>query len=125
MIDPMYHRVIPRDLFNESKLLKCLGQLALIAHDGLDRNRNRLPDSLRIVHDGEAFEIEQDPSDGAIFCPAIRAYLGDVPLSLRCSLNNRQPYPITCTVDDEEASVFNDDGTLSNEFLGLLTTVAH
>ena len=31
-----YRRVLPRDLFNEAKLLKCLGQLALIIHDGQD-----------------------------------------------------------------------------------------
>lgn len=29
-----YRRVLPRDLFNEAKLLKCLGQLSLMIHDG-------------------------------------------------------------------------------------------
>jgi hypothetical protein len=44
-----YNRVIPRDLFNESKLLKCFGQLALLMHDGV------IPGS--IVFDGNQPEI--------------------------------------------------------------------
>lgn len=31
-----YQREIPRDLFNEANLLKCLGQISLIAHDRPD-----------------------------------------------------------------------------------------
>ena len=35
-----YTRETPRDLFNESKLLKCLGQLSLIIHNTVDSDGN-------------------------------------------------------------------------------------
>ncbi len=44
-----YTRVIPRDLFNEAKLLKCIGRLVLLIHDG-DHN------NISFEHDGEPFE---------------------------------------------------------------------
>ena len=33
-MNTQYERVIPRDLFNEAKLLKCVGLLVLKIHDG-------------------------------------------------------------------------------------------
>lgn len=51
--DPEYQRVIPRDLFNEAKLLKCLGRLSLFIHDGKSppilKVRNRRPDEASCV----------------------------------------------------------------------------
>jgi len=46
-----YNRVIPRDLFNESKLLKCIGKLTLLIHDNL------APFGLKFEHDEEPFKI--------------------------------------------------------------------
>lgn len=57
-----YQRVLPRDLFNEAKLLKCLGQLSLLVYEG------RLP--LLLQHDTEfsqGFLVAQDRSSGDIF----------------------------------------------------------
>lgn len=42
-----YQRVLPRDLFNESKLLKCIGQLVLLIHDG------NCPNGLAFTHHDE------------------------------------------------------------------------
>jgi hypothetical protein len=58
-----YNRVIPRDLFNEAKLLKCLGQLCLLIDKG------QCP-GLSVVQppcDNNAFRILQDQSDGSIY----------------------------------------------------------
>ena len=52
-----YTREIPRDLFNEANLLKCYGRLALLAMN---------TPGLEVDHNGDLFDIVQDPSCGAL-----------------------------------------------------------
>ena len=114
-----YQRVIPRDLFNEAKLLKCLAQLSLLVHDEKC--------NLRVVHDehssmvyGNSFEIDQHPEDGSVYCTNLRFYRnsGGRCLDLRSSLNSREPYPLLCCdEDDAGVEVFHDDGSLTEDFL--------
>lgn len=56
-----YLRVIPRDLFNEAKLLKGLGKICLMIHD------NYLP-FINCNHEDErsGFKIAQNKNDGSI-----------------------------------------------------------
>lgn len=108
-----YRRVIPRDLFNESKLLKCLGQLALLLHEG---RGVRWP--LELIHAGGPFEIERDDENNALYCDNARLYLGneeDIPLLL--PYNDRSPYPLEAIVEVAGVlRVFDDAGELSEEF---------
>lgn len=109
-----YYRVIPRDLFNEAKLLKCLGQLALVIHD-----RVKVPRGLSLHHfaEDEGFRIEQDENSGALYCTNLEcsSCAGDVSLSL--PYNSKDAYPLRFVRDEEtEGRVFNEDGTLSDEF---------
>lgn len=62
-----YIRVIPRDLFNEADLLKCLGKIVLDIEDG------KLP-WLSYHHDGDAFNIVQNESNGAIYCANLQFF---------------------------------------------------
>jgi len=57
-----YSRVIPRDFFNEAKLLKCMGQLSLAILDGMT------PEGITITVEetGEPFQIELD-DDGYLY----------------------------------------------------------
>lgn len=110
----MYLRVIPRDLFNEASLLKCLGQLYLclekLQAPGVD-----------LEHDGEAFEVRQSDDDGSINVSNVLLSVRGEEMRLHRPLNSRQPWPLYLTTsDDEEFSVFNDDGTLTSDFLGVL-----
>lgn len=110
-----YPRVIPRDLFNEAKLLKCLGQLALLIHDGVG-----VPRGLTLKHDEEAetgFQIEQDDSTGALYCANIALYCGGRFIGLRAPYNSKDAFPLLFILDDDEGAVFNDDGTFSEEFM--------
>lgn len=121
-----YQRVIPRDLFNESKLLKCLGQLALLLHDGKDI---RWP--LRLSHDNpeSGFEIEQDMSSGGLYCLNLNLYLNDREVELQTVMNSKQPYPLLFLKWGEgeehagDGEVFNDDGSLADEFKQWLDSV--
>ena len=108
-----YERVIPRDLFNESKLLKCLGRLCLLIHD--ERCNLRFDHN---TDDYPGFRIEQHDYDGSFYCDNLRFYdhFGHR-LRLSSCLNSKEPYPLLCTTeDDEEIEVFHDDGELTDEF---------
>lgn len=108
-----YARVIPRDLFNEANLLKCLGQLqlALEPHWGHDA-----------AFDEEAcengFEVEQDPGDGSISVVSLPFKVMGRAVRLYRPLNSRQPWPLwvsASTIDPalDDFRVFDDDGNLS------------
>jgi hypothetical protein len=112
-----YQRVIPRDLFNESKLLKCLAQVALLIHDGKDGGR------LNICHrnPSQGFLIDQDPSDGSLRCTNLQCHLLDGQIiDLTTPYNCKSPYPLLYNIGNRDGEVFNDDGSFSDEFQQLL-----
>lgn len=114
-----YNRTIPRDLFNEAKLLKCLGQLSLLIHDEMAR-------PLSIDHDETEFPgflIEQRDSDGALYCSNLQVFCKGRLIGLWSPYNRKDAYPLTFSLDDEEGDVFTDEGELSEEFRGLISTL--
>ena len=132
-----YDRELPRDLFNEAKLLKCLGQLSLVIHDGIDSRKQPTPPGLQLIHnrhfadDGlpvRGFVIRQDQATGDIFAANVRCVAGSTltnarELLLYTPVNSRAPYPLVAEIDDDDSDaldVFNDDGSLSADFLWAL-----
>ncbi len=112
-----YRRVIPRDLFNEGNLLKCLGRLSCLldCRDG----RAKLDEG-----DGSPFRIEQDPSTGSLSCTNLPFTIDGRPYRLTRPLNSRDAWPLYAENDDEAVPVFEDDGNLTDEFerlIGALT----
>jgi hypothetical protein len=112
-----YTRVIPRDLFNESKLLKCLGQLSLLIHDGKTRG---VP--LSIEHDDSdcpGFDIQQDGDRATLFVSNVAVRIdGVAPLNLGLPINARDRYPLELyTAKEAVIDVFNSDGSLSVDFI--------
>lgn len=57
-----HKRVIPRDFFNESKLLKCLGKLHLQLMHLQETERP----FVIVQFDNESFNIKQDDGDGVL-----------------------------------------------------------
>jgi hypothetical protein len=118
-----YLRVVPRDLFNESKLLKCLGQMALAIHDG---KLHKYSVEAEHTNETSGFKIDQNPDDGSIFCSNFRVYTqlgseGKIQLSLFSRLNSKDAYPLVCeSMDGELLEVFNDKGGFTKEFLTYL-----
>ena len=108
-----YQRVIPRDLFNESMLLKSLGRLSLLIHD------NQLPSRLSIDTDGDPFEIIQDES-GQLTVGNITLMYGEELLEFYTPLNSRENYPLYVEYEYEEVEVFDDKGGVRKEFLEFL-----
>ena len=111
-----YQRVIPRDLFNEAKLLKCLGMLALY-----ELNMG-LPEGVRIDHHGDAFNIMQDDSSGDITCQNLRLEVKGRRLYLWTPMNCREPHPLYIVINHEEIECFDDEGKVSNTFIEALKT---
>ncbi len=111
-----YTRVIPRDLFNEAKILKCLGHLVLKG-PLLERNGFKIHQ----FNCDESFGIDQR-SCGEMYCNNI--FLSDPHgecIQLSTPLNSKLNYPLTYTTrDDKHDFVFNDAGLLSDEFLELM-----
>jgi len=108
-----YLRVIPRDLFNEANLLKCIGAL-WIKTEGHPR--------VRIEHDGKPFRIEQSEADGSLTVINIRVRVAGRRCELRRPLNSREPWPLYLqTIHlQTEIPVFTDQGELSAEFAALI-----
>lgn len=115
-----YARVIPRDLFNEANLLKCLGQLyiALDNEQGHDA-------VLELTDDTGGWEIDQSPDDGSIRAWNVRLTVKGVDIPLYRPLNSRQPHPLWVEVptfppvpgcQPEDFRVFTEEGKLSDEF---------
>lgn len=119
-----YFRVLPRDLFNEANLLKCLGQLALIAHD-----RGR-PDQISVITSGGAFNIAQREEDGSIYCANVQIIIRNRRFEHRRPLNSREPWPLWLwpAFDHpalpegwgDEIEAFAEDGSLSPDLARLI-----
>lgn len=101
-----YFRVIPRDLFNESKLLKCLGMISLHVHD-------RKIQGLEIVHQEEksGFVISQDENTGNIFVENLFFFdQNGTPVYFFHPLNNKNNFPLVMEYQNEEYWPFNEQG---------------
>lgn len=113
-----YNRVIPRDLFNEANLLKCYGQIYI--------NLERISlDDVALHYDdeenGDQFNIAQDESNGGLFITNVHLIVNQVKQKLYRPLNSRDPFPLYLTDEnDEDISVFNDDGTFTVEMMNYL-----
>ena len=103
-----YSRVIPRDLFNESNLLKCMGRLYIcLEGEGM----------AALDNDGGAFHVEQDES-GDIFIANVWLTVRDEPVHLSRPLNSRESWPLYA-MDNAEGiniEVFDNSGNLTEEF---------
>lgn len=120
MYNQGYQRVIPRDLFNESKLLKCIGQVSLLIHDGIDKAGNRTPEGLTINQEGDAFSIALHDDGYLILLNVSIEYLEES-LTLGTIYNSKEPYPLYDIVTGTQ--VLTDSGTWHQDFLNLLSGI--
>lgn len=118
-----YYRTLPRDLFNESKLLKCWGQLCLKIHDG------QAPIGLtfdfvdsRINY----FSVGQD-EDGMLFIRNLWLQLdSEYLLTVGTQYNSKDNYPMICIDDnypDNGERVFDEQGEFTEEFLAYIESL--
>lgn len=111
-----YTRIIPRDLFNDANLLKCLGKLWI-------ELENRFPGVFVTEYVEGGFDIRQYESTGETYCDNVFLMVrGDVIKPTR-PMNSRDPWPLYVTDPEtfDEISVFEDDGKLTDEFKAWLS----
>jgi hypothetical protein len=130
-----YHRIIPRDLFNEAKLLKCLGQLSLFIHEGMDNSHNKVPAALQMEYDSRhdnlgnevGFVVKQNEHDGSIFVTNISLLYHGAEVYLSSPLNSRDNYPLQFNCPEGggcDGRVFDDGGNFSDDFVNFLIDYA-
>jgi hypothetical protein len=121
-----YMRVVPRDLFNESKLLKCLGHLSLAIHEdkllkyGVEQS----------LEDDDIGFLTDHTEDGDTYCLNYNVWvpmplLGDkLCLQLLSRLNSKEAFPLYCmTFDYDMIPVFTDEGKITKEFKAYLKRI--
>lgn len=122
-----YIRVLPRDLFNEAKLLKCLGQLCLKILDG------HLPAQWGLCHneylseygddfnERQGFHVVQNPATGSLHIDNLKFFYagpaGATELELYTPLNSKRNYPLMAVFPEDDYFVFRDDGNFTPEFI--------
>lgn len=113
-----YSRVIPRDFFNEAKLLKCMGVLSLAI---LDR---KLPKGMevKIEETGEPFEICLS-DEGSLFVSNYPTAVNGERVIFKTTYNSKSNYPFYCETQDIEVCVFDESGNFDSEFIEHFTTV--
>lgn len=113
-----FNRVLPRDLFNESKLLKCLGQLTLKIHDCELQGVSFYHDDIRY----SGFDVVLS-DDGHLSVSNLIFTKNDTRLHFHTPYNSKEPYPLYLYMDYVEYPVFTESGSLHEEFLEALTDV--
>lgn len=111
-----YLRVIPRDLFNEANLLKCVGKVSILLGNMQGHEAAFNDDAF------QSFDIEQDESDGSISIVNVVLNVRGAPVRLYTPLNSRAPWPLWLHDDDQddELSVFTEAGEFTPEMLAYL-----
>lgn len=112
-----YLRVIPRDLFNEANLLKCLGRI-YINLENMARVENCV-----LVHDDEAFDIDQNEATGGLFVRNVWLRAHGKDYYFERPLNSRREWPLYMSTEGDDIEVFGDEGQFSDEMVAFLLGV--
>jgi hypothetical protein len=106
-----YRRIIPRDLFNEANLLKCVGRLILLIQE------DQIP--LPIIYNedcSEGFKIRMLPC-GDLTISNIEFFINKEQVIFKTTYNAKGNYPLFCEWDDCEFLVFDEQGQFTEEFI--------
>lgn len=114
-----YTRVIPRDLFNEAKLLKCMGFLCLAILD----KKTPVEMSFDDEFVGEyGFRIGLW-DDGGLEVTNLTVCIKDVPYLFRTTYNSKETFPLHLFYDNCEYRVFDEAGNWDVEFIEFVNSL--
>jgi len=114
--DTDYKRVFPRDLFNEAKLLKCLGRLGLLILDF------RVPCKM-VMNEPEGCIVIGRRNDNFLECTNIQILIKDQPFRFMIPYNSKSQYPLLVERDNIHYPVFDEDGEFDKEFIVFTKTI--
>jgi hypothetical protein len=107
-----YMRVMPRDLFNEAKLLKCMGRLMLLIHD------NRIPVAMS-HNEPDKFDIALMDEGSLTICNleiCIKGKNGLHPYLFKTIYNSKSNFPLFVQHENCDYLVFDEEGYFTEEF---------
>ena len=108
-----YHRIAPRDIFNEANFAKCVGQLTLLIHD-------HMLDGIAFEHDiygVHGLNFQLDENTGGLLLRNMFVVCGESVTICR-PLNSREAWPLFIEdKDGEHVEIFTDKGELNREFV--------
>jgi hypothetical protein len=106
-----YHRVIPRDLFNEAKLLKCIGLLCVNILDKMT------PIQMDFYNTGDPFDIQFDMNNVELYISNIRIRIKGNDFLFVTNYNSKDNYPLYIVDNsDNRISVFDENGNWDIDF---------
>ena len=111
-----YQRIIPRDFYNESKLLKCIGLLSLNILD------NSTPCKIEIEESGEAFNVVL-LDDGYLTIINYPIKVKDLEILFKTTYNSKANYPLYAELNYVNYCVFDESGKFDSEFLELINII--
>lgn len=116
--------VIPRDLFNHAKILKCMGRLSLYIYDRVDN----IDEAICLNHHGNNFNVYQNPDSGNLVVTNLDLYTKrGREIELFTHYNSKENYPLwfgfSCDCDFFEGEVFDDQGILTEDFNKLINHI--
>lgn len=119
-IDTQYNRVLPRDLFNEAKLLKCMGRLCLLIEDRMT------PVYMTVGAYGangkEGFIIGLIDS-GELTITNLSILINGKPYLFKTAYNSQANWPLFVEHEDTDYPVFEDNGEWDAEFIQLVNEI--
>ncbi len=115
-VDTNYTRVLPRDLFNESKLLKCIGKLCLLIHDEL------VPVKMGLSDNGESFKVGM-LQEGSLTIQNLEISIKKKVYTFKTTYNGKSNYPLFVENDYCDYRVFDENGNFDEEFIEFCKTV--
>lgn len=111
-----YERVLPRDLFNEAKLLKCMGRLILLIHDNLT------PCKMSFTENGEPFQVEL-LEEGSLTISNLTVSIKGKIFPFKTTYNGKSNYPLFLEYECCDYRVFDEQGNFDPEFIDFCKTV--
>lgn len=109
-------RVIPRDLFNEAKLLKCIGHLCLRILD------HATPVEMNYSEDGKPFTIAL-MDEGALTITNLHISIKGKIFRFKTIYNSKANYPLYLEYEYCDYEVFTDKGEFTKTFIEFCETV--
>lgn len=113
-----YERVLPRDLFNEASLIKCVGRLWILLDEKSGHDARIEEESVPM------FDIVQDDASGSISIANLTFTIAGVRHQLVRPLNSRNTWPLWVEREEdpdfEAVEVFDEQGGLSDDMLALI-----
>jgi len=112
-----YQRVLPRDLFNEAKLLKCVGLVCLKILD------NQTPCHMSHNEVEGGFEIEL-MDEGSLFISNLHIAIKGKIFLFKTTYNSKSNYPLFLQYKFVDHPVFDEKGNWDPEFIEFCKTVS-